>query len=833
MPALKITYPESPLQIRAGSYYQIKFEKIGIVTSVNIELWESTTPAKISTIALDVEQEYYLWEVDNNLTARDDYYIKIITTDSAYTDVGTDFEILEKKLIGDFSDLANLEKVVLVELKAGIEIPLAGWSLASGNSAGQNSYEIEFTGREMVAMDQNGMALTRQFSETECDTTESSFCHDVFNKILYVHLTGNISPAASNTFLVGYVWLCFTNNQDSDYIIDFVPQNNLTPVFYMPYLSLNSIPSVTQAVGEYFRQIVTTQFGSLNFNNDGWFWSNKNLFLWHNKECYVKLGEKNTSYDNFVTIFPGHTRKPKWSDKQVVFNLRDQRAGVLKDIPVDYFDIVDFPNLHEKEINEKRSILFGIKTAIVPALVNTTNFTFEISQTVFNGTTYALKSIDNVYVNDTEIYETFNYTIDLNAGTITLLDDPKDSEVRVNAHGIKCHYDFATGLPTSTFSENVADILFFVLTELNNIPVSKIDLSSLLSLQTKRTQRLGTYLNKNTKTNAFIRLLQNSALFHFLPKLDGNYMVRYYDRDVDDDAPRNFDFNYKGFELNEDTDTCFENVILKYDKTPLSDEWTIFNASDDEAGYKYNEKSTLTIETALVSEAEAEVLADFYMQLINAPGDKLVAKLDSGSLNLIPTDKAYFSREIVDMQGDTISILDSELYIIIQARKNIQNATIDILALKDTQASGLGGHADIPHGDTTVDEYADDYTDVDHGDSYLDHDDGYYTDNYSDDHSDEYDQTAYVDTHDDWTVDDYTDYNDAEHADHYYTDQHGDTPGLDTPYTDNYSDHTDHNDYSDFYTQTVDDDHGDGHTDDHTDEHADSHLDTPHTDSET
>ena len=93
-------------------------------------------------------------------------------------------------------------------------------------------------------------------------------------------------------------------------------------------------------------------------------------------------------------------------------------------------------------------------------------------------------------------------------------------------------------------STSFQDILFFILTELNDIAITKIDLDNFDSLQTKRTQRLGWYLNKNTKTNDFIRILQNSALFHFIPKLNGSFMVRYYDRDVASDALHHYDFNY-------------------------------------------------------------------------------------------------------------------------------------------------------------------------------------------------------------------------------------------------------------------------------------------------
>ena len=812
MPSLKVTYPEGGLVLRQGSYYEIKWENIGaIATNVDIELWVSDTPVKILDIALDqLNNGSYLWKIDWNQDERTDYYIRVETTDNVYADNGSDFEIGTTYQLSDFTDLINLNKVTLVEIKPGIEIPLDGWSLASGGSAGINAYEIAYTGGELVNIQQNGVELTRVYSESECDSTEGSYFHDFFNQFLYAHLNGDIDPSVSGTYLIGFTWLGFTNQQEPDDVKGFIPENSLYPIFYYPYLQMGSIPSVTLTVGEYYRKNPTSSFGGLAFNNDGWWYSNRNNYLWHNKECLVKVGGKGTQYDEYVIIFSGHTRTPQYTDAKVTINLRDKRAGILKNIPSETYNTDDFPDVSEDSLGEVRPILFGIKTGIIPKCIDTTTFEYEISQTSFSAV-FPLEAIDNVYLDGVEIFETESWTSNLNAGTITLVNDPGDGVLTVDAQGIQCQYDFLDGTTTGTFTENVADILFFVLVELNNIPVSQLNLDDFDSLQTVRTSRLGWYLNKTTPTNNFITLLQQSSLFRFIPELNGNFTVTVYDRAVPTDTPRYYNYHYTNFKLWEDTKAAYEFVILRYDKEPSTDDWKIINDSNLPTEYLHNEKSTLEINTMLINSVEAENLAAFYINLIKDPPDKINVKLPPEALNTLPADKSYFTRSIVDMQGDTVTILDEELFLIIKARKNIKDGSIDIEAILDSQATGTGGHANIPHGDEHEDDNIpthDDTAHVDsaHGDSahndvpHSDHDDFTHDDFHDDFHGDHDDEPVHTDTHDDSHLDE-------SHEDH--GDSHTDTPHTDTEHTD-----TAHEDHDDSV-------------------HVDEHSDIPHTDSET
>jgi hypothetical protein len=828
----KVTYPAGGEILRKGTTYEIKWEIVAAPPVPNARIRLKKTGVVVYEIVTQANpigayDRSYFWKVPEDLTVGADYAILIKCVGAPDVDETDKFSIEERLKIEDFVNLTDFEKVVIVELRAGIEMPDEGWSLSG------STYSIAYTGPEIVDLLYNGVKLTRVRSQSDCNSLDNSYYHDYENQILYVNLYA-VSPEDSGVFLVGYTWLCFCNSQHNDYMIDYTPQNSWYPVFYKPFLDVSNIPNISQSVQEYYTQAVTTQFGSLKFNNDGWWWTNKENYLWHNCEVWVKLGELDCLYDEFVTIFPGRTRTPSFSDKGITISVKDKRVGILKEIPVDRYDTTTYPNLEESMENRPVPILFGIKNGFIPPCINTTTFVYQLSQTVFDSTTYALQSVDNVYLDDVEIFETVDYTKNLNAGTITLVNDPGDGTITVNAHGIKCQYDFSDGSTTSTFSENVADILFFILTELNDIEIEDIDLDSFDALQTQRTQRLGWYLSKATKTLEFVRTLQLSALFHFIPALDGRFIVRYYDRDTPSDALRFKNQHYFDFSLLEDTESCFQSVVLQYDRDPTKDEWKVLKKTWAETGYKYSEFSTLTISTALVDATEALNLMNFYVAIVKFPGDKLVAGLSPKSLELIPGDKAYFSRSIVDGHGDTVTILDDAVYLFLSVVKNINQAKTKIIALEDSQAKGQAGHADIPHADDYTDEHTDTHidsahtdvahtdthTDVPHVDDYTDYTDEVHQDETYSDHGDD----AHIDTHNDHT--------DGFHNNSYievpYVD-HDDNPHSNDYTDDNYSDH-DNTAYQDAHGDIA---HGDGYNDSYSDEHIDIHGDIPHTDSET
>lgn len=735
--------------------------------------------------------------------------------------------------INDFTNIIDFHKIVIVEWKVGYEVPLEAWL---NDSSGIYYTAIPSYIGEIVQLQNNGENLERLFSYDDliASGVMDAFFYDLENRILYVRISDDsatdVEPSGSYAFLVAFYWLGIINSQVEDYIVGFAPRfgewdGATEPIFYYPFLDVASVPNVSQSVADYYTSALQIQFGSLSFLNNGFWWTLKNQeILLHNKDIWVKIGEKDSAYDDFVTIFPGVSLMPERGDERTTVQIKDRRTADFVEIPTTRINATDFPNAEESSIDAPLPILWGEKEDITPPCIDTVNFRYQISETVFNGVLYSMESVLYVYKDLVEmnVGAANDYTVDLNTGILTLIEDPGDANITIHARGIKCQYDFTASdpsTPTGVYSTNVADILYFILHELCQIPTARLDAATFADLQTQRTQQHGWYLESATQTMDLVRILQ-ATIFHLVPQLDGSYIVRYYDRDTPPETLRFYDPDYTAFKLLEDTKMSFHEVVLKYDKKPSVDEWKTISKQTDEIEYLHGQKQTLNITTALTDDTEADGIVDFYLALVANPGDKIKTGLPPQAADLIPTDKLIVSRSIVNDEGDEVEIFDEEPFVLLQINKSIASARSQIVALRDTQARGISIHADIEY----IDWYSDSYSDAGHVDiahinsSYDDYDDVAH----QDDHSD----TPHSDSgHGDSYTDDYTDYYDKGYIDYFDGhDDHSDSEHVDIPYDDDYDDVAHEDDYEDTHADTP---HSDGHGDQYTDDHGDQdHVDS-------
>jgi len=575
--------------------------------------------------------------------------------------------------------------------------------------------------------------------------------------------------------------------------------------YYRPYLGKDAIPSICHAVGDYYIADERLEFGEVNFCNDGWWWKHRTEYIYHNQNIEMRIGEVGSAYEDLKVIFKGICRKPVISDEGVSIELYDPRLQSLGKIPIERFNLTAYPNLKEGLEYMVIPILFGKKTNITPAYVNTTTFTFKVSQTIFNGVTYALESIDKVYKDGEELATPADYSVDLNAGTFTLTADPGESIITCDAHGIKCDME------DCSYSDNVADIWYFILTVLNEISPTEIHIRSFLETKVNRTQKLGLYLGSEVETFEVKKMLTKSSISQSFTLLDGKYVLKRYEPGVTPDTPRFYNEDYFDFEMQEITDQAFNTIVLKYDQCPTSHRFKYVSSAEDKTQYLYDEKTTLIIETALTEKAEAETLLEFYKSLVWSPANKLRTVLPASVMGFNPTDKGIFTKNIKSVTED-INVVSEEVYRILELDKNISTGQVEITALKDIQSLGYDTHTDTAHEDIP---YEDSYIDSPHTDEPhedVPHENGHSDVAYKDvAHQDSYTDIPHGDSHEDGHSDYYTD---VPHGD-IYNDE-GEWP---EPHMDFYTDEP-HDDY-----------HSDFHGDDHTDYHEDTYDDIAHTDS--
>lgn len=674
------------------------------------------------------------------------------------------------------------KKLVLAEIKPGVKLHLYTWAVYSGAT-----YETSFLLGEVVSIEVDGIALTKETSAANCVATAGSFYYDFFAKKIYLHLTDGGDPdeqtsAGYTYFIAGYVWLGFSNRQEEGgEMIIFTPTDCSQAIWFRPYLTDQSIAALTQSLADYFTGALESSFGDLSFINDGWWYSNRTVFLWNNADLRIKIGSVGDAYASLETLFIGKVSDLAISDEEATFVVSDNREGRLRTIPTVRFNVTDYPFCDSKFYDKPVPILFGEKTNITPACVDTVSWVYKISQTVFDGVTYPLDSIDAVYKAGSALATPADYSVDLNAGTFTLTADPTTSKITCDAKGIKDAFNFATGAKTGAYSENVADHLFFILNVLNEIAVAYIDLASFLQLQTLRTQKIAFLLSIDSDTIEIIKFLMAGSIFHFLPLADGTFAAKMYLKAIPAGTPTLYSpADYADYKIGEQKDGAMRDIVLKFNQDPTTNVWESVSNSEDAVEWAHKLKTFKEIETALRDETEALTVLAFYVSLMGQPLTKASFDTSLALRGRIPSDKVILNRD-VETEGGTVTIHSDEVYVILETRKDL-GGKIGITGQLDSQLAVTTAHADVAHVDW----------DNDHNDTV---------------HADEpYEDVPYEDyphiNHNDWMHDDYNDtiyYNPPAPYHEDYTDLlgelgpfHTDFNHIDIPHIDvSYIDHDD------------------------------------------
>jgi hypothetical protein len=699
------------------------------------------------------------------------------------------------------------EKVILAEIQPGLDLNAAAWVPISGSDA----YSLSLSFHEIIDIKVDGTSLTERTSAADVISNAGSWYQDYWGKTIYVHLSDGSDPGEVLSggipvhHVIAYFWLGFVNGQfvGAD-CIDFTPTGCDFPIFYEPWLNENSIEELSASVADHYSSAMEIQFGSISLTNAGWWYAYRHTYLWSNKNIRVKVGSKGDAYADFETIFVGKVRGPRITDDGASFDLVDTRVGALRSLPVSRYNVDDYPNIDDEAIDRPVPILFGQVENITPVCIDTTTYKYKISQTVFGSDTYALQSIDAVYRAGIQLTLTTDYTVNLNTGQFVLLADPGDAAITCDAKGIKDGFNMTTGANDGSYSESVADHLFFILHVLNGIPVAQIDLTSFNELKLARTQKIAYYLDTDMPTLDINRLFQQSTIYHFLPLLNGTFAARYYRRVVPDGTLELHFYDYDGFTMFDQPENVYRDIVVKYDKDPTEGTFKSVSVSTSEVEWQYDEKQQIEIETALRDVSEAEAVRAFYATLLNAPADKLETSISLVGRNLLPTDKLIVSR-IIETDSGFQTVLNEEVYVILETRKDLTGGKVGLVAQRDSQLSIYAVHADSPHSDSHSDHSDTTHSDAAHADSH--------TDSHADTHADTHGDVPHEDQY-------------AAHEDHkdgpYHEDQQ---PYEDVPHTDTHSDS-----YSDTHGDVA---HVDSSHADHTDTtHADTHEDISHIDSE-
>lgn len=728
----------------------------------------------------------------------------------------------------EFLSLPDVDRVLLFEVRESINLQLLTWTYDAVTSC----YTASGIDDEIVAVEESGTLYERRASAPEYP---EQFWWDASARKLYIRMAGSDAPTLAKYTLSGYHWATYCNgHREGAGRAIYRPAEGesdgaVYPVYYLPLLDADSLSELDQSVEDYYIGTSGYQFGSVRLLNDGTLYRTIKTRSWHNATARLLYGARGSAYSDLGIIFKGVVRNPRIDDESLEIETRDERMN-FREIPFNHCWTEEFPYLEETNVGQPKPIILGRQRGVVPLRVDPVNFVYLFHDTGVG----EYDSLDVVYRAGKKL-DSGDYA-ENGDGTFTLGEDPGNDIVTCDVTGLRCDYDTST----PTFSDNGADILYWLLVRMNGLNPGALIISTFNDLKARRTQHVGYTIKAAIDSLRLIQMLQRSLVFQFLPTPEGRYGAYCYDNTVPAGTTKIRDEQIDDFCRYYETDTAHSRVVIKYGQDPATGVWKAVEYRNTKTRYLYGDERTLTVETLLTDEDEALLLCRFYASLVNVPADKIEGRLPHVLMAHKPTDKIIISKSIRTAEGEAIAVLSEDVYRILRISKSLKESKAGITAIEDITGTG-GLHNDTEHIDSYTDLHTDEvhndvaHKDVAHVDEHVD--DAGYSD-HSDSHLDAPHVDSYVDSHGDTAHADvphedahYDTHGDAAHNDYLDGGFYGDEPYEDWPHADSHSD-TIHEDvaYVDTYSDSHSDKHSDAHTDKYWDGYSDSYQDEPHAD---
>jgi hypothetical protein len=453
-------------------------------------------------------------------------------------------------------------------------------------------------------------------------------------------------------------------------------------IIYRPLVRKDSFPPMDLAVDDIVEGMYRFNFSSFSLNNDGWFDTASDNYIWVNKRVIIKIGGEALPYSEYQTYFVGLISDFSVSDELVVFTVKDIRVGSYANIPNDHYSIKTYPNMDPDKVGEPIPLLYGVKTNITPVCIDTTagggtpkggKWKICDSRTI--------KEITEVKKNDTVLTPTTQYTTDLANGEFTLLvkfNKSKGDVLKVAAKG------FVDG--SSNLIEKGGAIAEDLLTTYLNWDDSELDTASFTNTDSLRTYPLDIYLDTDTSSREVLQTIGRSIVAFFSPTEEGLLSFVAYEPVPPDDTLELFDEDYQAdWKVVKDDSWIKNRVQVQYGEDPTTQVFSSVELVSTPSLYKYGVRERLPIITYLRNKEDAENLAGGILDMVSKPITVVSTSFGLKGFTLYPTQQVKITRE---RAADSSGEFASDVFRIRQVVKDTTGEKTSIVALDDLQTLG-------------------------------------------------------------------------------------------------------------------------------------------------
>lgn len=462
----------------------------------------------------------------------------------------------------------------------------------NGNTGYYSYNNLVFYNVQSVNVD--GFQLIPVGSISALYTQSGAFYYDYATTKIYIAFTDYEPPLNKQIYISATVG--FAYNTDTNMYFN--------GAYYDPRIS--SIFSIKKSKDPLFYGLLKFESGTVKLiNEDGELddWRTRNLYR---QAARILVGESGNTYSQYSKVFTGIIGNDSRTWDSLSVKVEDVRAGLSTPVPYNKFNTTDYPDLADGNVDKMIPIAYGAIRNAPAFCVNEdeagspATYTFKFCDTEFNNAT----ELTAAYVAKVAV-SLSGSTIDLTAGTFTLTA----AQVNDQFGDVTCDF---TGANITNGVDIIKDLM---LNYANTTYISALWDTTETAAAQAISRSTSLYIKDQIKLNKAIEKVCIDIDALFFAKDSGLYSIRIYDagrtpvktiyKDEWIDEPQ----------IDNNSDEFLTSCIIKYNKDQSEDEYYTYEetAYIDDAYAIYKSKQSKTIETGLVTEANAILKAQTIM----------------------------------------------------------------------------------------------------------------------------------------------------------------------------------------------------------------------------
>jgi len=239
---------------------------------------------------------------------------------------------------------------------------------------------------------------------------------------------------------------------------------------------------------------------------------------------------------------------------------------------------------------------------------------------------------------------------------------------------------------SGTYVTKGADIEKDILKSYLSFLDADLDLTSFTNTNSVRTYPLALYLDSEQSSREVLQKVGRSTVAFLAPTEDGKLSFEAYEPTVEPGTLelRDSDF-FDDWEVVKDHKFVRKKVVLKYDRSPKTQEWKVVEKTNPDVVSKYGINEILELETYVKLAADADTVAGGIRDMCSKPITTIKTSFGMKGFKLFPTRKVVVTRE---RAADASGAFSQKVFRVTTVGKSSTNESTHIVAQDDLQTLG-------------------------------------------------------------------------------------------------------------------------------------------------